>query len=175
MNSIYTSTGKKILRHLSYLQKFQSEGIINPISLQIAPTSRCNLNCVFCSNKNRAAHEDLDYSEMIRFVKSINPKTIEWTGGGDPTQYKYIADAIRLFHSWGIKQGFITNGIDLAETVGTNVVYLEWVRVSLNSLDYIKIWYDEKDELVYSKAKGKLDAKLRNPELFTIATGVVGS
>lgn len=46
---------------------------------------------------------------------------------------------------------------------------------SLNSLDYIKIWYDEKDELVYSKAKGKLDAKLRNPELFTIATGVVGS
>jgi sulfatase maturation enzyme AslB (radical SAM superfamily) len=77
----YISTGKKILRHLDKLKKFQEFKIIEPISLQIAPTSRCNLNCCFCSNVNRTKHEDLNFSKIIEFVNGTNPLTVEWTGG----------------------------------------------------------------------------------------------
>jgi hypothetical protein len=86
---------------------------------------------------NRNNHEDLRYMELLRFVKNINPKSIEWTGGGDPTQYEYITDAIQHFHSKGIPQGFITNGIDLVKKIGVFVDCLKWIRISLNSLDYV--------------------------------------
>lgn len=136
----YISTGKKILRHLDCLQHFQNTGIIKSISLQIAPTSRCNLNCVFCSNANRQKHEDLSIDNLLSFItimRSKGAKTIEWTGGGDPTQYKYIKTAIGNAHNLGFGQGFITNGIDLQKRVDTLAEYLSWIRISLNSLDYV--------------------------------------
>lgn len=136
----YISTGKKILRHLDYLQYFQDTGIVKPISLQIAPTSRCNLNCVFCSNVNRQKHEDLNIDDLMSFMtimKSRGAKTIEWTGGGDPTQYKYIKTAIGTAHNLGYEQGFITNGIDLRKKIDSLIGYLDWIRISLNSLDYV--------------------------------------
>ena len=140
MIETYTSTGKKILRHLDELMMFQETGMIDAISLQIAPTSRCNLNCVFCSNANRKKHEDLlltDLMEFMRGMRVYDAKTIEWTGGGDPTQYEFILPAINEAHRLGYKQGMITNGIALKENIGNLVNYFSWLRVSLNSLDYV--------------------------------------
>lgn len=138
--SIYTSTGKKILRHLDNLKHFQDTGKIKPISLQIAPTSRCNLNCCFCSNVNRGKHEDLPLGELISFLTEMRnkgSKTVEWTGGGDPTQYEHIRDVISYSRDLFFQQGFITNGIDLVKNVGLYIQYLDWIRISLNSLDYV--------------------------------------
>lgn len=136
--TIYFSSGKKILRHLDVLKKFQEKRIINPISLQIAPTSRCNLNCCFCSNANRAKHEDLDIKEIVKFIGKINPLTVEWTGGGDPTQYQDINSLLYFCNNKNIKQGFITNGIALKDRLQNCVNLLNWIRVSLNSLDYVE-------------------------------------
>lgn len=136
-NQNYVSTGKKILRHLERLKKFQDIRIMEPISLQIAPTSRCNLNCCFCSNVNREKHEDLFIRDILDFVDDVNPLTVEWTGGGDPTLYEYIQQAIYYCHEKGLKQGFITNGIALVDKLQDCIKYLDWVRISLNSLDYV--------------------------------------
>jgi MoaA/NifB/PqqE/SkfB family radical SAM enzyme len=137
MKETFTSTGSKILRHLDRLKEFQETGIIRPISLQVAPTSRCNLNCVFCSNVNRDKHEDLHIDELLTFISKLpSLKTVEWTGGGDPTQYRFIKDAISYCHDKGLQQGFITNGIDLHK-LGSYITLLTWIRVSLNSLDYV--------------------------------------
>ena len=136
----YVSTGKKILRHLDKLKFFQTTGKIQPISIQIAPTSRCNLNCCFCSNVNRQRHEDLSFEDVCHFVFSLykkGAKSVEWTGGGDPTQYKHIKNVIFHAHSLGLKQGFITNGVDLVKNVGSHLPLLAWIRISLNSLDYV--------------------------------------
>jgi MoaA/NifB/PqqE/SkfB family radical SAM enzyme len=136
----YVSSGQKILRHLDVLKKFRESGRITPISLQIAPTSRCNLNCVFCSNVNRKKHQDLDFLRLHRFLYEMRrsgAKTVEWTGGGDPTQYSLIKGVISYSHDVGLKQGFITNGIDLVRKIGSYMEYLDWIRISLNSLDYV--------------------------------------
>lgn len=137
-NNVYVSSGKKILRHLDILRKFQKEKIITPVSLQIAPTSRCNLNCCFCSNANRTKHEDLDIKEIVKFIGKINPLTVEWTGGGDPTQYQDINSLLYFCNNKNIKQGFITNGIALKDRLQNCVNLLNWIRVSLNSLDYVE-------------------------------------
>lgn len=139
--SIYTSTGKKLLRHLNVLGDFKSFGKLVPISLQIAPTSRCNLKCNFCSNVNRDKHEDLRLVDLTRFLDEssrLGVKTVEWTGGGDPTQYKYIREVVDyVHHKLHRQQGFITNGIDLVSVLQSDIHHLSWIRVSLNSLDYV--------------------------------------
>jgi MoaA/NifB/PqqE/SkfB family radical SAM enzyme len=117
------------------------EGYVAPISLQVAPTSRCNLNCVFCSNANREKHEDLDLSSLTKVIDQLLPlglRTVEWTGGGDPTLYHSINEAIEWTCKKGFEQGFITNGILVKEKLRPYTLsLLKWMRISMNSLDYV--------------------------------------
>jgi len=140
---VYTSTGGKFLHHPEALQRIQSRGKGSPISLQVAPTSVCNLRCVFCSNTNRDKHEALNPNALLEVVRDLvdrGLKTVEWTGGGDPTQYHYINEAIELVAEMGLQQGFITNGIELRDKVSQKSLdKLDWVRVSMNCLDYVEV------------------------------------
>ena len=139
--NIYTSTGIKLLHHPLVLQKLITRNIATPISLQIAPTSRCNLNCVFCSNRNREKHEDLDVNDLYFVIHSLigeRLKSVEWTGGGDPTMYNNINECIRFCKRANLDQGFITNGILLNETIDKKSLdFLKWIRISMNCLDYV--------------------------------------
>ena len=137
----YTSTGVKLIHHPNVISNMQNNGFITPISLQVAPTSRCNLNCSFCSNANREKHEDLDwvkFSTVLRKLVSVGLQTVEWTGGGDPTMYDRINDLMILADAEGLQQGMITNGILVKEKISPdNLARLTWLRVSMNSLDYV--------------------------------------
>jgi hypothetical protein len=87
---------------------------------------------------NRNKHENLDRYDIFKIIDHLpSLRTVEWTGGGDPTQYDYIREVIAYAHMKGLRQGFITNGIDLVESLSYDVHLLDWVRVSLNSLDYV--------------------------------------
>lgn len=138
--NVYTSTGIKLLHHVEAIDRWKMFHIATPISLQVAPTSRCNLRCVFCSNVNRTVHEDLDFEILFSVIKRLKMhglKTVEWTGGGDPTLYKDINRAIEEAHKLGLQQGFITNGLLLKSKITQeNIDRLHWVRVSMNCLDY---------------------------------------
>lgn len=139
MESVFTSTGSKLLHHPDAVKRFMGVGFASPISLQIAPTSRCNLNCVFCSNVNRDRHEDLSLTgiyETILKLRELGLKTVEWTGGGDPTMYAHINEAIRFAKDVGLSQGFITNGLELSKLSEESLLSLAWLRVSMNCLDY---------------------------------------
>ena len=135
----FTSTGMKMINHPSAIKQFKM-GYGTPISLQVGPTSRCNLNCSFCSNVNRSKHEDLKIRELsllLYELKQIGLKTVEWTGGGDPTCYEDINSAIDIAYGLKLEQGFITNGLLLNERLHwTSLQRLKWLRVSLNCLDY---------------------------------------
>ena len=137
----YTSTGCKLIHHPEVIRKIQEIKRATPISIQIAPTSRCNLKCEFCSNSKRTSHEDLDFNKLCSFLKqmkSLGAKTIEWTGGGDPTQYKNINEGILKAKDLGFKQGFITNGVALDVLDLGSLKNLHWIRISMNGLDYGK-------------------------------------
>ncbi|KKL92266.1 hypothetical protein LCGC14_1886370, partial [marine sediment metagenome] len=69
--SQFTSTGMKIINHPEVIELIKLEGKASPVSLQVAPTSRCNLKCVFCSNVNRDKHEDLDFDELISIIYQL--------------------------------------------------------------------------------------------------------
>jgi len=137
----YTSTGVKFMRHKEAIELCRESGMATPISLQVAPTSKCNLKCSFCSNVNRTTHESLDPEKLCGFIRELSYrglKTVEWTGGGDPTMYEHIRDLILFTKGLGLEQGLITNGILLGKVLSQNALdSLSWVRISMNCLDYI--------------------------------------
>lgn len=139
--NVFTSTGIKLMHHPVAVERFKDHRIATPISVQIAPTSKCNLNCCFCSNANRTQHEDLEIGQikdLLYRLKTKGAKTVEWTGGGDPTMYRDICAAIYTGASLGLKQGFITNGVKLKDALDPYLMMrLHWIRISMNCLDYV--------------------------------------
>jgi len=140
MKRVFTSTGMKLIHHPEVIEKIKKNQAA-PVSLQVGPTSRCNLNCSFCSNAKRTSHEDLDPKQLVEVMTRLRNrglKTVEWTGGGDPTMYKDINYVMESAHAIGLQQGMITNGVFLKKkVVAKNLNRLAWLRISMNCLDYV--------------------------------------
>ena len=128
------------MSHIDVIKRLK-EGYGTPVSIQIAPTSRCNLSCSFCSNINRTKHEDIDFEKLVDLIVRLREcglKTVEYTGGGDPTLYEGINELMTFCTLLGIKQGMITNGVVIREKIDQQRLdRLTWLRISMNCLDYI--------------------------------------
>ena len=137
----YTSTGSKLLNHPGLLAGLKIK-MAKPISVAVAPTSRCNLKCSFCSNSKREKHEDLDFGELKQVILGLAAnglRTVEITGGGDPTMYDHINALIRFCDEIGLQVGMITNGVALRENVRQEYLdKLKWLRISINALEYVE-------------------------------------
>jgi len=131
----FSSSVAKLLQHPDRLQH-----PLYPITLQIALTDVCNLNCSFCSVKYRRGNT-LAYEKIQRTLD--NPifsslLSVELTGGGEPTLYPQINELIYDLWNRELKIGLITNGVALMEKLTIAALRrLRWLRVSLNGLDYL--------------------------------------
>lgn len=131
-----TSNNVKLFKHMRKLHGIQS-GTISPIMVHIAPTNRCQLNCVHCCFANRTKDMELTYSEFTSAVCSfisIGTTAFEFTGGGDPLLWPHINAASKFLSSMDMNQGLITNGIGISNVDSWDK--FDWVRVSLNTLEY---------------------------------------
>jgi MoaA/NifB/PqqE/SkfB family radical SAM enzyme len=133
----HTSNNAKLFKHLGALQCLQA-GIVTPILVHIAPTHKCQMNCVFCCFKNRKGKTlDLSFEAFKVGMKQfyeLGTRAIEFTGGGEPTLWPYINEAIVWLKNMGFSLGINTNAVD-----SQLVKYWDlftWVRISLNVLDY---------------------------------------
>lgn len=137
---LYTSTQIKLLHNLDRLQEIQN-GIFRPISIQLAPTNRCNLNCIMCSVANRDKLEELSLEQCLKVLinfKILGAKTVDLSGGGDVTMYPFVNEIIEKAYELNYKIGLITNGIKLSNIKYENIEKLSWLRISLNCLDYVE-------------------------------------
>lgn len=137
LENVFTSTATKLLKHLDRLQEVQQNGKFRPITLQIAPTDKCNLKCEFCSVKYRSGDE-IPLNKIIKSIddfQSLGILSCEVTGGGDPTCYPNINELIEYIKKQGLDVGLITNGIALKKIKQENLNQLTWLRISLNWLD----------------------------------------
>ena len=133
----YTSTGAKYIRHPEMIESLRN-GIGRPQSLQIALTNRCNLKCVFCSVAERELKQQWDYTELRKAIDSfmsVGIKTIEFSGGGEPTLYPDFRHIVSSCYSRGLKIGLITNGLKLKDYQDI-LPFFNWIRISMVALDY---------------------------------------
>jgi len=138
LEDIYSSSTVKLLKHTDRLERIR-QGVWTPITLQLAPTDKCNLKCVFCSVAEREGDE-LDFKDIkiaILDLKVMGLKAVEITGGGDATLHPEINELIEFCSGLGIDLGMITNGVELIDKVNPwSLNKLQWLRISLNGLDY---------------------------------------
>jgi MoaA/NifB/PqqE/SkfB family radical SAM enzyme len=135
----FTSTGIKLMRHGDTLAKL-NQGIPTPVSLQIAPTEICSLDCKFCSVMNRSYQYVFDWEKLKdaldRFFK-LGVQTVEISGGGDPLLYPQINELVAYCLDAGKKVGLITNGIGINKRLDKSLqARISWLRISANTLDY---------------------------------------
>ena len=70
--------------------------------------------------------------------KKMGLKAVILSGGGEPTVYPYINELLEFLHNDKLEIGMITNGVTLAKKIKPrNLNYLTWIRISVNSFDYL--------------------------------------
>ena len=133
----FTSTGAKYIHHPQMIESLRN-GIGRPQSLQVALTNKCNLKCVFCSVAERELKQEWDYLELCKAIDSfmsVGIKTIEFSGGGEPTLYPDFRHIVSSCYSRGLKIGLITNGLKLKDYQEI-LPFFDWIRISMVALDY---------------------------------------
>ena len=132
----YTSTGVKFWLHKEQMENYRNGNPGTIISTHISPEGACNLDCSYCSVHKRTQSERLkldDIKGYVKLLKGYGLKAVIFTGGGEPTSYKYFNEAVEFIHKEGLKVGLITNGT-LSKRVQVWDLF-SWVRVSLNVFD----------------------------------------
>jgi len=136
----YTSTTNKLLAHPELLEDIK-KWIFRPLSLQLAPTDKCNLRCNMCSVDNRN-WDELSIEQVVAALYEFRllwAKTVEITWGWDPTMYRKINELIENAIVMWYEVWMITNWILVTKTIKQeNLDLLTRLRISLNSLDYVK-------------------------------------
>ncbi len=109
-----------------------------PQKVYIHLTHNCNLECVYCYNREHRGYQrhDLTTEEIkgvIREVKELGGTEISFTGG-EPLLRKDREEIFRFAHDRGLKTYVITNGtVNDDKTVDMVARYVNFINVSLDS------------------------------------------
>lgn len=107
--------------------------------LRIEPTTRCNLDCVYCKRKKMIDDgeikvQDIDLNMVKGALEKIdgNVEKIIYQGWGEPMLCKSLPDLLDMARGVGAKTGIITNGTIIREEVFNRC---DDVIVSIDSLN----------------------------------------
>lgn len=127
--------------HREKIDQLRRGELITPTFVQWDLTNRCNLNCSFCFYRIYPL-TDWDPADqmptrtvelVLRELREMGVKAIEWTGGGEPTLHPDYKHIFRLAKKLGFEQALVTNGTLLdGEALGI-VRDFEWVRFSVDA------------------------------------------
>jgi cyclic pyranopterin phosphate synthase len=129
----------KAILHSDRLKQIAETYNADPVCIEIDPTNACNHNCTFCCTivNNRKNVCQLDYVHIEKLLEDLAERgtvqSVSWKGGGEPTIYNKLGDAILKAASLGLAQGLTTNGSCLSKVESVGRQYLSWVRVSLDA------------------------------------------
>jgi wyosine [tRNA(Phe)-imidazoG37] synthetase (radical SAM superfamily) len=117
-----------------------------PVMIDLHPTLACQNKCSFCisanfhvsgierANFNRKHQLDWDVlKKVVGELDDMNVKSVQLTGGGEPTLYPHFADLLYELKTRGIKVGLITNGIKVGEYAKELLDTVDWMRFSLDA------------------------------------------
>lgn len=116
-----------------------------PVMVDIHPTLACQNRCYFCisanphitgmEHENFSRNKKIDWSDLqeaIIDMKSMGVKSVQLTGGGEPTLYPQFGELLEKLMP--MRVGLITNGVILGEYAREVVSHCDWVRISLDAV-----------------------------------------
>jgi len=89
-----------------------------PLTLQIEPTRRCNLNCKICMRQNLNDKDStLSLDDFKKILKSGNFQYVGLHGWGEPLLNPHLFQMIEYAESQGIYTNLTTNGTLIGEKI----------------------------------------------------------
>lgn len=128
-NSLYSSSQV-------YIACAIENNIINPISVNLAVTLKCNYNCRFCFGKFKTLNEKIDTSRILDIPQLLSDAgcqklTFE---GGEPLLSPKILELVYNAKESGMTTSLITNGslltFEILEKLSNG---LDWLGLSVDS------------------------------------------
>lgn len=123
----------------------------SPTFVEIHPTNICNLNCVYCSYKERKQDKiSLGSDVLMQLCKdliNLNVKAVCFSGGGEPTLHPQLYDAMKMLYDHGAKLSLLTNGTNY-ESIIKVAPFCTYVLIHLSSDEEEQI-----EKIMGSKAK----------------------
>lgn len=132
---------------------------VNPLHLQVEPTSACNMECMMCVRSRNRETSCLSFDSFRKLIDTIEPTKVNLTGNGESTLNNDLVPMIRLCKERGIYvylnsnllaskcvlEGLITSGVDLVKvSIDAATPDMHWqIRRNrsfdkiLENLDYI--------------------------------------
>ena len=131
----------KAAMHRDKMDQIRRGELITPLNIQWDLTNQCNLNCVFCfyhlyplTDWDRKATMDTTLvMELLGEVSRMGVRSIEWTGGGEPTLHKDWRAIFTRAATLGFEQALVTNGTLLKPGDMPLLAGFEWVRFSVDA------------------------------------------
>lgn len=126
-----------------------------PVHLHMILSDLCSLDCPGCAyrmsgyssnqrfgiwqdgkvnnNPNRMLHLNL-VLDVLRDFADMGGKSVEFTGGGEPTLHPHLNGIINFAQTLGLDTALITHGLDLHKKLDPKLlVKLAWLRISIDA------------------------------------------
>lgn len=124
----------KIKLHTEWLGDYLAGNKTYPICLEIDPSNKCPLNCIYCCwiklrKKNPGMPSSPTLDNLVAQAKSLGVKAIIWTGGGEPLASPATVGAIEFAKKIGLDNGLFTNAVLMDEAAARSLAKsLDWIR-----------------------------------------------
>jgi radical SAM protein with 4Fe4S-binding SPASM domain len=108
-------TPKRMKNILTYIYETRfNKGFskTKPIFIDIVPTKRCNLDCIFCIKYNTKGQMDLDLKTFKNVAKQLFPYAlfVYFCSGGEPFLNKDMKEFLKICKRYKVGVGLVTNG-----------------------------------------------------------------
>lgn len=114
-----------------------------PVVLELFPSARCNLNCIFCRRsdhyplfkEHNSEVPDAKYRALIEEGIALGVREVTFKGGGEPLMRRGLVEfSAPRFARAGVNGLMVTNGTLLDEELAALLVAQAWAEVTI-SLD----------------------------------------
>jgi radical SAM protein with 4Fe4S-binding SPASM domain len=133
----------KILTMYPVAKKILEGEMVHPLMAIVYPSYVCNHNCQGCSYRelNRKENAFLDPKNFVKLLKSLHSlevKSIELSGGGEPTLHPQFCELVKCAVNEGFDLALLTNGSLLSGRIADVVVdNFTYIRVSVDASDVV--------------------------------------
>lgn len=108
-----------------------------PYSIELSPTLRCNLNCLFCWRYGKDVDYGLelnlkDYRRILKEAKELKVREVRVIGGGEPLIRKETFKIMKEIKKLGMFGYICTNGTLFSENSIKNLVKIGWDHVKIS-------------------------------------------
>jgi MoaA/NifB/PqqE/SkfB family radical SAM enzyme len=161
------------------LTEWTRRGKALPYSIELSPTLRCNLNCLFCwryGKKVDYGNELIleEYKKILEEANQLKVKEIRIIGGGEPLFRKDTLEVMKEVKKYGMFGYICTNGTPFSDDKIKTLVAIGWdhIKISLHgsnkkTQDYLA--QEESFEKVIKNIKSfvrwKIKLKTKKPKL----------